>query len=275
MRKCSVYGSRNGPNHLVECEEKLFLIYVSVSGAPGLDIGKHWVDLTRLLPLTFEELEGEKSYGKWTTSFNLSGKAKGASLNVSLGFLVTREKSVYVSVNPNVPELINTEQRRSSSLDSGATMLRRVGSVPSSVNPRPAFSSESLDLKVCREVLLTGGLELSKSINFLCQALDEANLSSATESDAEHVSPLKPKPDLDLLAAEKNEEYEDDDTKFNIVEVGTEMSEQLKSDQVPGHANDECAVEMIYVDEIIKDYNVDLDEKTMVIAKDACDSYVD
>lgn len=275
MHKCSVYGSRNGPNHSVKYEEKLFLIYVSVSGASGLDIGKHWVDLTRLLPLTFEELEGEKSYGKWTTSFNLSGKAKGASLNVSLGFLVTRDKSVDVSVNPNVPELINTEQRRSSSLDSGATMLRRVGSVPSSVNPRPAFSSQSLDLKVCREVLLTGGLELSKSINFLCQALDEANLSSATESDAEHVSPLKPKPDLDLLAAEKNEEYEDDDTEFNIVEVGTEMSEQLKSDQVPGHANDESAVEMIYVDEIIKDYNVDLDEKTMVIAKDACDSYVD
>ncbi|KAH0969815.1 hypothetical protein GBA52_028411 [Prunus armeniaca] len=113
----------------------------------------------------------EKSYGKWTTSFNLSGKAKGASLNVSLGFLVTRDKSVDVSVNPNVPELINTEQRRSSSLDSGATMLRRVGSVPSSVNPRPAFSSQSLDLKVCREVLLTGGLELSKSINFYVRHL--------------------------------------------------------------------------------------------------------
>ncbi|KAM7460401.1 hypothetical protein LguiB_036239 [Lonicera macranthoides] len=41
------------------------------------NIGKHWMDLTRLLPHTFEELEEDKrSLGKWTISFKLTGKAK-------------------------------------------------------------------------------------------------------------------------------------------------------------------------------------------------------
>ncbi|KAM7462177.1 hypothetical protein LguiA_030298 [Lonicera macranthoides] len=40
------------------------------------------MDLTRLLPHTFEELEEDKrSLGKWTISFKLTGKAKGAVLN--------------------------------------------------------------------------------------------------------------------------------------------------------------------------------------------------
>ncbi|KAM1012886.1 hypothetical protein ACFX13_043664 [Malus domestica] len=279
MHRCSVYGSRNGLNHSVKYEEKLSLIYVSLSGEPGLDIGKHWVDLTRLLPLTFEELEGEKS-GKWTTSFNLSGKARGANLNVSLGFLVMQEdKLINVRANPNVTELLNTGPRRSSSLDGGATMLRPVGSLPRIVTPKPAFSSQSLDLKICREVVLNGGLELSKSINFLCQTLDETRLSSVTESDCEHVPPLEPKTDIDFLFAKGIEEYkDDDDTEYTIVEVGTEMSEmeELKSDQVPGHANDESeAVEIINVDEIINGYDIDLEEKTMVIPKEAHGSYVD
>ncbi|KAM7462207.1 hypothetical protein LguiA_030328 [Lonicera macranthoides] len=55
-----------------EYEPKLFLLYASVVGASGLDIGKHWIDLTRLLPHTFEELEEDKrSSGKWTISFKL------------------------------------------------------------------------------------------------------------------------------------------------------------------------------------------------------------
>ncbi|XP_050127918.1 protein PLASTID MOVEMENT IMPAIRED 1-RELATED 1-like isoform X2 [Malus sylvestris] len=277
MHRCSVYGSRNGANHSVKYEEKLSLIYVSLSGAPGLDIGNHWVDLTRLLPLTFEELEGGKSYGKWTTSFNLSGKARGANLNVSLGFSVMQHKLVSVRDNPNVPELTNTRPRGSSSFDGGATMLRRVGSVPCNVTPRPAFSSQSLDLKICREALLNGGLELSKSSNFLCQTFDETRLSSVTESDCEHVPPLGPKTDIDFPFAKGIEECEDDDTEFTIVEVGTEMSEkeELQSDQVPGHANNESAVEIIYLDEIINDYDMDLEEKTMVIPKEVHDSYVD
>lgn len=277
MHRCSVYGSSNGPNHSVKYAEKLSLIYISVNGAPGLDIGKHWVDLTRLLPLTFEELEGEKSFGKWTTSFNLSGKAKGANLNVSLGFLVTQDKLVNLSGNPNVPQLMDTVPKRSSSLDTGARVLRRVGSVSSNTNPRPAFSSQTLDLKVSQEVMLTGGLELSKSINFLCQALDEGKLRRVMESDSEHAVPLKPQPNLDILSAKEIEEYEDDDFEFTIVEVGTEIpgKEQLNSDRVSGLANDEFTIENMYVDDVIKDYDIDLDEKTMIIPEDVSGNYAD
>ncbi|KAI3473938.1 hypothetical protein Pfo_028395 [Paulownia fortunei] len=57
---CSVYGSRSGPHNSAKYEAKHFLL---------------------LLPLTLEELEEEKSSGKWTTSFKLSGKARGATLN--------------------------------------------------------------------------------------------------------------------------------------------------------------------------------------------------
>jgi hypothetical protein len=61
---CSVYGSRSGPHHSAKYEAKHFLLYASLLSAPELDLGKHRVDLTRLLPLTLEELEEEKSSGK-------------------------------------------------------------------------------------------------------------------------------------------------------------------------------------------------------------------
>lgn len=76
---------RSGPHHSVKYEAKHFLLFVSVYDAPELDLGKHRIDLTRLLPLTLEELEEQKSSGKWTTSFKLSGKARGATMNVSFG----------------------------------------------------------------------------------------------------------------------------------------------------------------------------------------------
>ncbi|XP_050364441.1 protein PLASTID MOVEMENT IMPAIRED 1-RELATED 1 [Argentina anserina] len=277
MHRCNVYGSRNGPNHSVKYEERLCLIYISVNGAPGLDFGKHWVDLTRVLPLTFEELEGEKSSGKWSTSFNLSGKAKGGVLNVSLGFLVTQDKVANLSGNPNVPQVIGTVPKRSASLDTGSQMLRRVGSVPSNVNHRPRFSSETFDLKDRQEVM--SGLELSKSISFLCQRLDEGKLCRVMESDSEDVVPLKPQPGLDSVSAKEIKEYEDDEVEFTIVEVGTEIpeKEKLNSDLVSGGANDESATENenIYVDDVIKDCDIDLDEKTMIVPKDVCGDFVD
>ncbi|CAA6660903.1 unnamed protein product [Spirodela intermedia] len=85
--RCAVYGSRGGgPHHTAKYEARQFILYASVVGAPEVDLGKHRVDLTRLLPLTLEELE-KGSTGKWSTSFKLSGKGRHASLNVSFGSL--------------------------------------------------------------------------------------------------------------------------------------------------------------------------------------------
>lgn len=48
---CSIQGSRSGgPHNSAKYEAKHFLLYASVLGAPELDLGKHRLDLTRLLP---------------------------------------------------------------------------------------------------------------------------------------------------------------------------------------------------------------------------------
>ena len=85
--KCDIYVSRSGPHHTTKYQARQFVLYVSVVGKPEIDLGKHRVDLTRLLPLTLEELE-EGSSGKWSTSFKLWGKGKNACLNVGFGFSV-------------------------------------------------------------------------------------------------------------------------------------------------------------------------------------------
>ncbi|ONK80885.1 uncharacterized protein A4U43_C01F22840 [Asparagus officinalis] len=69
-------------------EPRQFLIYVTLAGATGFDFGKHRVELTSILPVTMEELEGERSSGEWSTSFRLAGRARGALLNVSFGYSI-------------------------------------------------------------------------------------------------------------------------------------------------------------------------------------------
>ncbi|PWZ37852.1 Protein PLASTID MOVEMENT IMPAIRED 1-RELATED 1 [Zea mays] len=76
-----VYFSR-GAKAVVKYEPHAFAISVAAS---TLDLGKHEVDLTRPLSLSFEDLEdgGDSGFGKWSTSFRLSGPAHGARLNVT------------------------------------------------------------------------------------------------------------------------------------------------------------------------------------------------
>ncbi|CAA6666195.1 unnamed protein product [Spirodela intermedia] len=84
--RCAVYGSRSGGlHHAARYEAKPYVLFAAAVGAPGLDLGEHRMDLTRLLPLTLEELEKESS-GRWSTTFKLSGQARGGLLNVSFGF---------------------------------------------------------------------------------------------------------------------------------------------------------------------------------------------
>lgn len=277
MHQCSVYGSCGGGNHPVKYESKLFLLYVSLMEAPGLDIGKQWVDLTSFLPRTLEELEGEKSSGKWTTSFNLSGKAKGANLNVSFGFWVMRDKLDNLSGNSNFPKLLNTVHTRPT-MDNGAgsspsdysRMLRRVGTIQGTVNYGSEFLCESFDVNVCREVLLRTGLELSKSINCLYQKLDEGSLCISAEADYQQLEQDKPKLDLDFVSAEEMEGFDWDITEFSVTEVGTEIAEleNLETNQIAGHTFNGPAIETINVDEILNDCDLNFDKETISISKD-------
>ncbi|XP_022750061.1 LOW QUALITY PROTEIN: protein PLASTID MOVEMENT IMPAIRED 1-RELATED 2-like [Durio zibethinus] len=265
MHKCCVYGSRSGPHNSANYEVKLFLIYASVVGVLGHDIGEHWIDLTRLLPLTLEDLEGEKGSSKWTTSFKLSGKAKGASLNVSFSFLVNRDNLVDSSGRMTASNFINLPEKGSSAMghagglhaSKGNGMLEHVGTVPSTVNRRSNLSSLSVDVKFGTEILPNLGLELSKSISCLYQKLNEGNLHSLSGLDkfSEHVEPLKPNSE----SAKVIDGYEN--IEFFVTEQGVEMCQKDPSnpEQSAIQTIDGFAIETINVDEILKDCETDAD----------------
>ncbi|XP_045812113.1 protein PLASTID MOVEMENT IMPAIRED 1-RELATED 1-like [Trifolium pratense] len=96
---CSIVGSKGGSHNSAKYEAKHFSLYASVLGVPELDLGNHRLDITRLLPLSLEDLEEEKNSGKWSTSYRLSGKAKGAVMNVSFGYMVVGDNNTCA---PNV-----------------------------------------------------------------------------------------------------------------------------------------------------------------------------
>lgn len=284
MHKCSVYGGRSGADNSAKYEVKLSLIYASVVGAPGVDIGKHWVDLTRLLPLTLEELEGEKSVGKWTTSFKLAEKAKDATLNVSFGFKVMTDNLIESKTNRNISELINLTEDRSMALESvkgfGVNnyneMLRRVGSVPRNLDHRSCLSYTSLDVNVYHEVSPILGSELSKSINFLYEKLNETNLNGSKEFNlsSEHVEPPN---NLNFESAKDFGESKFNYPELTVVEKGIEVSEKEHLEPKESlHTIDDSVVETINVDEITGEDNIALEENMESNSKeDTCGSHMD
>lgn len=222
---CSVYGSRSGPHHSAKYEAKHFLLYASVVSMPELDLGKHRVDLTRLLPLTLEELEEEKSLGKWTTSYRLSGKAKGASMNVSFGYSV-------VGNSPTGPiRQSSTSLGKSGRFEQGSDRIsiKRAGSLPA----RSHASSRSVeDIKDLHEVLPVASSELSASVDVLYQKFDEEK-ANVVDYEPEHdVIPLP-------LETVKHDAHSTDadkanvESEFSVVEHGIELStkEQVKSEE--------------------------------------------
>lgn len=178
---CSVYGSRNGPHHSAKYEAKHFLLYASVHGASEVDLGKHRVDLTRLLPLTLEELEEEKSSGQWTTSFKLSGKAKGAKMNVSFEYLVVGDNPGASGNTQNAPELLKSKPKDLNMKaglkfrqGDGKRSMQRVESLPSMSKHHHVASSRSVeDIKDLHEVVPTSASELASSVDILYRKFDE------------------------------------------------------------------------------------------------------
>ncbi|MED6193009.1 hypothetical protein PIB30_014991 [Stylosanthes scabra] len=132
---CTISG-KSRPQNSAKYEPKHSSLYASMVGAAELDLGKHRVDLTRFLPLTLEELLEEKSSGKWSTSFRLSGAAKGAVMNVSFGYVVVG--SMGSMGNQDSPNELGLGQKISPSswkLDKEQSLnkidLLRTGSLPS------------------------------------------------------------------------------------------------------------------------------------------------
>lgn len=212
---CSVYGTRSGPHHSAKYEAKHFLLYAFVFGDPELDLGKHRVDLTRLLPLTLEELEDEKSSGKWTTTYRLSGMAKGATMNVSFGYSVVGN-SVGVGNSP--------------AKASGQIRIKRGDSLP--VNSR-SFNRSVEDIKDLHEVLPVSKSELSESVSMLYKKLEEdksvISNDYETKRDVQIVPPESPYPDSNT----PDPDYSNSISEFSVLNQGTEFpsKENVKPEQ--------------------------------------------
>ncbi|KAG6723243.1 hypothetical protein I3842_03G199600 [Carya illinoinensis] len=231
---CSVYGSRNGPHHSAKYEAKHFLLYASVYGVPELDLGKHRVDLTRLLPLTLEELEEEKSSGTWTTDFKLAGKAKGALMNVSFGYLV-------IGDNPSAPRStgVLTSRQNSQSMVKAQTKLgqgdgrsrtHRAESLPSIRNQLSHAASHTVEsIKDLHEVFPISKSELANSVDILYRKFDEDKLECPVGKPhlyacTEHLEPIKPNSNLLSDSAKENAETECGENEFSVVDQGVELS---------------------------------------------------
>ncbi|KAG7988674.1 hypothetical protein I3843_03G199700 [Carya illinoinensis] len=231
---CSVYGSRNGPHHSAKYEAKHFLLYASVYGVPELDLGKHRVDLTRLLPLTLEELEEEKSSGTWTTDFKLAGKAKGALMNVSFGYLV-------IGDNPSAPRStgVLTSRQNSQSMVKAQTKLgqgdgrsrtHRAESLPSIRNQLSHATSHTVEsIKDLHEVFPISKSELANSVDILYRKFDEDKLECPVGKPhlyacTEHLEPIKPNSNLLSDSAKENAETECGENEFSVVDQGVELS---------------------------------------------------
>ncbi|KAA8534804.1 hypothetical protein F0562_029754 [Nyssa sinensis] len=253
---CSVHGSRNGQHHSAKYEPKHFLLYASLFDAPELDLGKHRVDLTRLLPLTLEELEEEKSSGKWTTSFKLSGKGKGATMNVSFGYSVVLNNSIAPTVNRDVPEVLSLKRSNTSAVKPETkfdqtccrSIIQRAGSIPA-WSPTSSHSVE--EIKDLHEVLPISKSELAASVNMLYQKFDEEKLDVSVDYKpeldvfSEHLESLKPNSNLLSDTGSENVENECEDGEFSIIEHRTESSlrEQVKSEESTLNVANSSAVE--------------------------------
>ncbi|XP_027330273.1 protein PLASTID MOVEMENT IMPAIRED 1-RELATED 1 [Abrus precatorius] len=273
---CSIYVGRAMSSHSVKYEPKRFLIYASIVGEPEHDIGNRQVDLTRLLPLTLAELGGDKSSGTWSTSFRLAGKAVGASLNVSFSYQVMKGELMDVGGdNLNVLNLINLKSGRPSStgsvVDFGPSnrdiKLRQAGSLPCEPHNGLVIPFHSDDVILSHETFMNSGSSLSKSISFLYQKLDEGNFHDSAGADTEHFGPLKSHAVVKSESPQESDQHDPDDTEFTIIEqVETLEGDSLKLDQTGIHTVDLSIVEIINVDDILKDDDIFLDKNT------GCDS---
>ncbi|KAG7555954.1 NT-type C2 domain [Arabidopsis suecica] len=252
---CSVYGSRSGPHHSAKYEAKHFLLYVSLVGSPEIDLGKHRMDLTKLLPLTLEELQDEKSSGKWSTTFQLTGKANGATLSMSFGYTVVGDtrnpassgstqnfrSSSNVKQTSNYTGLTRTISAKSS-LGNGKFTARRYDH--SIVNKESHPSSQNMEeIKDLHEILPAAQSDLGNSVNTLYQKFDEEKVDPANESQFEFDVVAKYIEPVESISHEK----EDANALQSELGTGNEtvvpFEEIKKAGEVPTAGSDEVGTE--------------------------------
>ncbi|CAL1357507.1 unnamed protein product [Linum trigynum] len=229
---CLVYGSRSGPHHSAKYEAKHFLLFASVFGMPEVDLGKHRVDLTRLLPLTLEELDEEKSSGKWTTSYKLSGEAKGAVMNVSFGYTVVGESLTGNGLN--APESASTKRNNLATAKTmpkmgqaeGRVALRRHESLTTTSNSQLAAKSRSpAKVKDLREFITHKKLEVEAAGNMMNERSEEEKLDASAR---ENIPDNLKFPSVSE-SSEPNAESENDNSEVSLNEDRKELPNENKT----------------------------------------------
>ncbi|KAF0921101.1 hypothetical protein E2562_038626 [Oryza meyeriana var. granulata] len=213
-QRSPVYFSR-GAKAAVKYEPRAFIVVAATS---ALELGKHEVDLTRLLPLSFDDLEegGGSGFGKWSTSFRLSGPARGARLNVTFSCALVGA---------------GEEQHKG-----GEVAGLRRGSMARQVSvqtPTPV-PARSRDVRVLHEVLPSG--RTVKALPFFGDTgLDLGKEKVSTVECEENESPQsKHCTSFEVKKADlANPEGNCDGVEFSVVEQGVEIAledpEKLKS----------------------------------------------
>jgi len=279
MSKCGVYAVKNGPGNFVKYEPKHFLLYTSIVGAGGLDVGKHWVDLTRLLPVTVEELEEEKCSGRWSTSFKLAGKAKGATLHVSFAFLVIKDGLAQLGTDIKLPPLLNLEQnglkRLSFAADfepgRGDAIHRRVDSGPSSLTNVSSNVHQSLDVKFDWPKDIS---DFSDSVNMLYGMLEEGSAVGPAKLDLvlEELESLKLVPTSFSSSGKCFGRGKYEEAEPIVIDEGIELEQnrdkEIILDESAASDFDISVVEVIDVAEIFEGEGISSDEDTNSNIKD-------
>ncbi|KAL6512228.1 hypothetical protein OROHE_019840 [Orobanche hederae] len=228
MHRSTVYGSRSGPHGSAKYEPKIFSLSVFVAGPTELDIGNHYIDLSRLLPVMLEELEGDKgSSRKGIASFKLTGEALGAVLNVSFGFSVLDGNSFESDCFVKVPDVVRK---------GGINPLADFD-VPKILTEGSCLNSQSTEkLNFLEGIFPKQESELSHSVTLLYKKLDEKKIGNVM--DFGHLP-----------------ESEFSDNIFDVIEQGIEVStnNQIKIEKCGSQRFDSTSVETIDVAEIFKD----------------------
>ncbi|CDY16548.1 BnaC09g37250D [Brassica napus] len=217
---CSVYGSRSGQHHSAKYEAKHFLLYAALVGSPDVDLGKHRMDLTSLLPLTLEELQDEKSSGKWSTTFQLTGKASGATLSVSFGYTVVGDT------------------RSASNAKQGSSNAALTRAISGKSKSRP-LSKNVVEIKDLHEVVpVAAQSDLVSSVNALYKKFDEEKVDAAAaesqfESDVviKHIEPDESNEDSNAHQVEEQIIMEDLESALKNVEMLEATASEEEEDQ--------------------------------------------
>ncbi|KAL6839818.1 hypothetical protein ACP4OV_029628 [Aristida adscensionis] len=199
-----VYFSR-GAKAAVKYEPRAFTVTVAAS---ALELGKHEVDLTRLLPISFHDLEdgGDSGFGKWSTSFRLSGPARGARLNVTFSCVLVGGGG---------------EQHKAGEI---AGLRRGAMARPVSVQAPTPVPARSRDVRVLHEVLPS--LRSAKALPFVGDGGLESRKDVATLESEEDGSPeSKHCMSVEVKKGDfVHPEGDCDGAEFHVVEHGVEIS---------------------------------------------------